>query len=401
MGLGAPTQPNAAHFRRRVIEEGKRPGRPAEMMGSCEWAESYFPSTAAMDDEVHPRPDFEDSVDEALFTVSGCNTPMLEAAPVIDGAQTNTGGHQREPCISTVWTDISRDDARESVAVSGHTVVGRSKPIAIEHTKPKSATFTGPVSARGGLAVGYFTLHEKEGGSAHIYPPHPPAQEIKRSRQRSSGEAEASAAAVGQEEAPDISSDTSEPATFTVQRARTAPPVPIAGEHEPERTGSRARANPTWRARTAPIVEVYNPTGIAESGASLGKYYPTNYEAPDASDTALQHPGPASDLSFTLSKTDQARQLRQYQRDMISQTLQKAREALGRTMHSTASTRAAEAVLDEGSRKSVASGFALLRRYKPLSPRITPLLSPGPVTPMALDKDGESDYITVRGARLR
>jgi hypothetical protein len=86
---------------------------------------------------------------------------------------------------------------------------------------------------------------------------------------------------------------------------------------------------------------------------------------------------------------------------MISQTLQKAREALGRTMQGTTSIRAVETALDEGTRKSVASGFALLRRYKPSSPRITPLLSPGPVTPMALDGEGDSDYVTVREARSR
>ena len=85
--------------------------------------------------------------------------------------------------------------------------------------------------------------------------------------------------------------------------------------------------------------------------------------------------------------------LRQYKLDMISQTLQNAREALGRTLQTQASVKAGDSILDEGSRESIASGVALLRRYKPSSPRITPLLSPGPVTPMALDENGERDYL--------
>ncbi|OIW30675.1 hypothetical protein CONLIGDRAFT_287779 [Coniochaeta ligniaria NRRL 30616] len=287
----------------------------------------------------------------------------------------------------------------KSDAASDNILVERSRPIPIAYAKPKSPALIEPVSARGDLAVAYFPMHEKEGDRAHIYQPHPFGQEVKRARQRSISEAEASAA--GQAEAHSITSNSTGPAAYAGQSARAASAVRIAGDDKPPAAGLKQRADPTWRARTAPIVEAYNPTGIPGSAASLGKYYPTNYEASDAADSAARLPRPASELSFSLSRKDQAHRLRQYQRDMISQTLQKAREALGRTMQSTTSTKVAETVLDEDSRKSVASGFALLRRYKPLSPRITPLLSPGPVTPMALDGDGEPDYITVREARPR
>lgn len=246
-------------------------------------------------------------------------------------------------------------------------------------------------------------MHEKEGDSVPLYQPHPFDKEAKRARQLSIDEAEASAAAMAR--AHSISSCSTGAAAHTTQRLRTGPSVRIAGEDAPERAPDPGRrANQAWRARTAPVVDAYNPTGIPGSAASLGKYYPSNYSGPtytpDSSSSALQqHLGPAS----ALSKTEQARRLRQYQRDMISQTLQNAREALSRTMQGggTTSIKAAETALDEGARRSVASGFALLRRYKPLSPRITPLLSPGPVTPMALDGEGESDYLTVREARSR
>lgn len=243
-------------------------------------------------------------------------------------------------------------------------------------------------------------MHEKEGDRVHLYQPHPFDKEAKRARQLSIDEAEASAAAMAR--AHSISSSSTGAAAHTTQRLPTAPAVRIAGEDASEAPDPGRRANQAWRARTAPVVDAYNPTGIPGSAASLGKYYPSNYSAPDTPDSSSalqQHLGPAS----ALSKTEQARRLRQYQRDMISQTLQNAREALGRTMQGvgTTSIKAAETALDEGARRSVASGFALLRRYKPLSPRITPLLSPGPVTPMALDGEGESDYLTVREARSR
>lgn len=66
------------------------------MMGSYE--RDYFsPSVPAMDDRMCPRPVVEDSGDEVLFTVSGCNTPILETAPVVDGVHKSARRHRREP----------------------------------------------------------------------------------------------------------------------------------------------------------------------------------------------------------------------------------------------------------------------------------------------------------------
>jgi hypothetical protein len=234
-------------------------------------------------------------------------------------------------------------------------------------------------------------MHEKEGDRQQIYQPHPFSQEVKRARQRSISEAEASVAVT---ETRGIASASAISVACAVQRVRTDPAVRKVDARVPAATAApERRSGATWRGRTAPIVDAYNPTGIPGSAASLGKYYPTNYNKSSDSAGSVRSPGPASEVTFSLSTTDQEHQLRQYKLDIISQTTQIARETLGQNI---ASMKAVETILDERTRKSV----ALLGRYKPSSPRITPLLSPGPVTPMALDTNGESDYLSVREARL-
>ncbi|KAB5546985.1 hypothetical protein GE09DRAFT_196376 [Coniochaeta sp. 2T2.1] len=201
-----------------------------------------------------------------------------------------------------------------------------------------------------------------------------------------------------------IHSSSTSPETRVGQGLPTAPP--ICTEHEDTDVRGKARGPERrtvlpWRARTAPVVDAYNPTGIPGSAATLGKYYPSNYEASDAADSSLQSPGAVLESAASPPGSAQEHQLMQYKRDLISQTLQTARETLGRTMQRQASVKTVDRVLDEGSRKSIASGVALLRRYKPSSPRITPLLSPGPVTPMALDESEGRDYLSVKDVRPR
>lgn len=53
-------------------------------MGSHELDESYFScSTPAFGERARPRLGREDSVGDALFTLSGCNTPTLETVPAV------------------------------------------------------------------------------------------------------------------------------------------------------------------------------------------------------------------------------------------------------------------------------------------------------------------------------
>jgi len=240
-------------------------------------------------------------------------------------------------------------------------------------------------------------MHEEADDRQCLYQPHPFGQEVERARQRSISEAEASAGTTTQ--GPGIASNSANPVSDAGQRTRTVPALCRTDSSVAvSLAGPQARALATWRTRTAPVVDAYNPTGIPGSAASLGKYYPTNYNK--VSDTAgapsRRSPGTASGLPLSPLGADQEQQLRQYKLDIISQTTQIAREALGRRLQSTTSFKAVETALDEHTRKSV----ALLRRLKPSSPRITPLLSPGPVTPMNLDGSTESDYLGVREGRL-
>lgn len=237
--------------------------------------------------------------------------------------------------------------------------------------------------------------HKDESERRQIYRPHPFAQEAKTARQRSINEAEACVTSIRQARTSSIISQSAAPTTYAGSRAGTAPAIQIDDADLPEGSRPVARAEEMRRTQTAPIIDSYNPTGIPGSAALLGKYYPTNYQAPDVAGSNAQIPTSASGPSLVLPQTEQARQLQQYKRDMMTQTVQKASEFLRRRMQHTATSKAA---LDDGTQKSLASGFALLRRYKPSSPRITPLLSPGPVTPMALDEHGEVDYLSARRA---
>lgn len=319
------------------------------------------------------------------------------------------------------WLTWRAPDAHKTVLVASETTsVERSKPIAIEYVKQKSVSLIEPVSARGDLPEyvhrfqattsclsrqvtdqygcrAYFPMHEKDTDIQPIYQPHGFAQDAERARQRSIDEAEACVAAT---EARGTDSVSTKSAAYVVQRATTAPAADVSAAAAAAAAAAVATAaapvrqtGAPWRARTAPIVDAYNPTGIPGSAASLGKYYPTNYnKSSEAAGSAVQSPMETPELTFSLSAADREHQLRQYKLDIISQTTQIARETLGRRMQSAACMAAMETALDEHTRKSV----ALFGRYKPSSPRIAPLLSPGPVTPMALDGNGDGDYLSAR-----
>lgn len=145
---------------------------------------------------------------------------------------------------------------------------------------------------------------------------------------------------------------------------------------------------------------------------SLGKYYPTNYEAARSRQsqrttqsrtprTTLQPPfsgGPSlsssksdskapqlnkSDAPRSRTDSDAKRRLQQYQRDMVAQATQAARSLAG--AKNPASLAAAHGV--------VVPNFPP-GSTKPTSPRLQPLGSPGPVTPMELESQVDSGYLT-------
>jgi hypothetical protein len=76
---------------------------------------------------------------------------------------------------------------------------------------------------------------------------------------------------------------------------------------------------------------------------------------------------------------------------MVTQTVQKAKDVVQYAV-------AAGAQMDEKTQAQITRSLTLLSVCsKPKSPKIHPtIMSPGPVTPMTLDGDTATDYITAR-----
>lgn len=164
----------------------------------------------------------------------------------------------------------------------------------------------------------------------------------------------------------------------------------------------QAAKMPSSRGHTP--VTSYVPSGLHETPLPVGKYYPSNYEqrqkqSHHSSSSSTRRPsavGPSSVKSDTVvpqinradprGRPDSEAKMRllQYQRDMITQA-QLAKQRLE----------------DGGS--SISPGGAGHHGVKlpktgsprgPISPRLQPLGSPGPVTPLALE--GADGYLSAR-----
>lgn len=166
------------------------------------------------------------------------------------------------------------------------------------------------------------------------------------------------------------------------------------------------------QSRSHTPVTSYVPSGLHDAHLPLGKYYPSNYEAKQRQSN--QHTPPSSrnssrpsssarpssvksdtavpqfnrsDSSRSRSDSDAKRRLQQYQRDMVAQATQAARQI--------ASGQGASAHL------AAAHGVPVqkfqLGTHRPVSPRLQPLGSPGPVTPMELEGHGGDGGYLSRG----
>lgn len=139
--------------------------------------------------------------------------------------------------------------------------------------------------------------------------------------------------------------------------------------HRPYTTSAMSTAN-------VPVAS-YFPTGYHDTVLPMGKYYPSNYErahgqsrptsATPSSPADIRSPG-----STSAEAPDSARQvqLQQYQRQMLAQT---------------------EAAMRASQKKETQQSGSLglnMRLNKPNAPRLHPLGSPGPVTPMELESSG-------------
>ncbi len=175
----------------------------------------------------------------------------------------------------------------------------------------------------------------------------------------------------------------------------------------------------------------YNPLGDHTAPVPTGKYYPTNWEnrkkakaqaqghVPAVAATSNLASALAAAASTPLSEAETLRQtpdapesppqqpvrstrkdeprsrLQQYQREMVmhasfaASTLVRGKAAVVASQHSsTGST---------SSLDLVALARVQLGKHKPLSPRLLPLGSPGPVTPMDLENNNGADgYLAAR-----
>ncbi|KAI0476450.1 hypothetical protein GGR56DRAFT_471589 [Xylariaceae sp. FL0804] len=265
-----------------------------------------------------------------------------------------------------------------------------SKPIAIElppASKPPGATpvYTppppAPLSARGDLPGGYFPFHEEQN---RVYRPHPFQHDASKARMRSIQRAE-------EDCSPSSSIPSAADASSTMAGSSMRPPPPPSLN-----TDDLPRSGAT--SRTSTPVASYLPSGSQGSPLPMGKYYPSNYErrkdekrrahTPQHSSTELprhdtQVPktsSPSPTVGHSRNESEVRRRLQQYQRDMIAQ---------------------ASLALNGGNVNAAAlsslrtMGFTSMSN--PSKPRLAPLGSPGPVTPMELE-DSEDGYLGAHGA---
>ncbi|KAF3352824.1 hypothetical protein VdG1_08645 [Verticillium dahliae VDG1] len=266
-----------------------------------------------------------------------------------------------------------------------------SNPITIELPAVRkfksgpSQTPPEPLSARGDVPGGYFPLHED--ATARIHRPHPFAGARKPRQQRIDPAIEPLVlpAAGGTSNLPAMT----EPTTLLAAKS-----------NEP-------RSN-------LPVAS-YLPSGVRDTTLPMGKYYPSNYEKrnhPPHPTTSMEptpvQPRPVgvaglsssvksesqvptvSNENFQTSRQDSdvRRKLAQYQRDMIAQARLAATEILGSSAKTTTApqpTTATATVMLNGFPLAGMRHFAASGGGKPLSPRLLPLGSPGPVTPMDLE----------------
>lgn len=153
--------------------------------------------------------------------------------------------------------------------------------------------------------------------------------------------------------------------------------------------------------RDAPLSS-YNPNGTHDSVVlPLGKYYPSNWErrhgktrpprpvpsakpVPATVQSEFQVPVYRGDQAHARSGSEAQRRLQQYQRDMVAQATMAASAILSKSASMSSS-----AVSSPHGRVPV----TIFKTHKPVSPRLKPLGSPGPVTPMSL----EDGYMALGG----
>ncbi|TVY44641.1 hypothetical protein LSUB1_G001835 [Lachnellula subtilissima] len=316
---------------------------------------SYLASAAQQTPSRSPRPSFartssassnvssksDDSFGTSLRPMNTGSTGEGNTAPVKENI--SRSGGPSSPCIVALGSPVSRPQKFEDTSTPSRQ---RSKPIAIE-LPPRNvpSTYT-PLTGRGDHRKSYFPDHDD---FSKTYKEH----HYGFSRSSTPGSPSNMSAS---------SSVMSSPGSEITPRAATSVPFDLI--------------QPTASAT------------IDSLGIPAGKYYPSNYKSPAttrvSTPTSAAAPLPPTDLTLpsdTAKKSkrqkssghernssDVKRKLQQYQRDMIAQ----ARQAKSRT-------------------GGKGLGFHI-QMPKPVSPKLMPAGSPGPITPFELEECDE--YLT-------
>ncbi|KAF5564230.1 hypothetical protein FPHYL_4808 [Fusarium phyllophilum] len=237
------------------------------------------------------------------------------------------------------------------------------RPIAIDlpqirrFTSTPARTPPEPLSARGDLPGGYFPLHEDPNSRVHRPHPFQHHPDTRMSRLIS-------------ESGPIYAdSPTSHPAQSAIMSHSNTP------------------------------VASYLAPGFHEHPVPMGKYYPSNYERRNGAHSVLRPPlsgSVSSNVGSDSSASSQSKldgelrcKLLQYKRDMVTQTSMAANELIGSSAKS--GNKPGLSLNDLPFRDS---RFATPSYQKPLSPRLLPIRSPGPITPMELEKADAGDYMS-------
>lgn len=331
---------------------------------------------------------------EDQFILSPAQTPASENAParvMIPRFATDSAAGRNGLLLGKVEVN-SRAQASGNYPTSPSRLrVGPSKnikPIVIELPRGRRADDISsaasvaspsipppPLSARGDVPGGYFPLHEDPDSRVHIpHPFHLETDMARRSSVRRAAESSKSGA----------------------ELRSSSPPHASRPAHAPPSKQTNAPASLDTR------ISSYMPSGLHDDVVlPMGKYYPSNWEtrhgkSPQTRSSAMAQPlasvmrsepqvpkfqGDQSHHHHHRSVPDVKRRLLQYQRDMVAQ-------AANALIASTGSAGTATASYPSGVPLPTGQLAAMfLKAHKPPSPRLKPVGSPGPVTPMSLEAD--------------
>ncbi|KAM0368131.1 hypothetical protein ACHAPY_011582 [Fusarium culmorum] len=301
------------------------------------------------------------------FELSGLNTPIIHQHSRPSRGQDGFVDGGDLGSRTSYFTDDTERPSGTPSAPSTPRSRSHARPIAID--QPQLKRFTSapartppePLSARGDLPGGYFPLHEDP--TSRVHRPHPFQNH------------------------PD---------------ARMSRLISESGPIYADRPTSHPAQSALMSQTNTPVASYLAP-GFHDNPLPMGKYYPSNYESRTGNQSNMRPPlngtmssniGPDSQTvpranSQSNPETELRRKLQQYQRDMIAQASMAANELL-----SSSAKSGDKPGISLNSLPLRDSRFATPGSHKPISPRLLPLGSPGPVTPMDLESMGSGDYLS-------